>query len=264
MASPVAERRADRLVGLEAGLRYAPFVRSYGRLATASLLLIGVASCRGPAADTAQRVERFEAMLSEELGTEVELECPAMVDHSHHYCTAVVPAHEDLAFPVRVSSRGDELDYTTKRWVTGTRMTELGKHALEEKFDIEVDSLSCPTISHMPDGAKVRCDARAEGVDIPLEVSMVVKVRKLDFEPIGGVIFGEHAARVAHETLHEQGVHADVTCKRRVIVSVPGKRFECEASMPDKSVKKIHYLVNDADGAFEIGTEPPSGGADPT
>ncbi|MEX1367885.1 MAG: hypothetical protein AB1Z98_32450 [Nannocystaceae bacterium] len=207
-------------------------------------------------------------MLSEELGTEVKLECPAMVDRSPQYCTAVVPGEDDLVFPVRVTSRGDELDYATKRWVTGTRMVELGTHVLEEKLGIAVDSLTCPKISHMPDGTTVRCEASAEGITIPIDVRMVVKVRKLDFEPVGGVVLGEDAARVAHETLHEQGVHAEVTCPRRVVVSVPGKRFECDALMPDQAVGTIHYLITGPDGTFELGTEPPKMGApsgsDPT
>jgi len=199
-------------------------------------------------------------MLSEELGAEVELQCPTMVDQNHTYCTAVVSGEEELVFPVRVVSRGDDLDYTTKRWVSGKRMVELGKHTLEEKFDIKVDSLTCPPISHMPDGAKVRCDASAEGIDIPLEVSMVVKVRKLEFKPVGGVVFGDEAARVAHETLHEQGVHTEVSCSRPVVVSVVGKRFECNAVMPDKTVSTVHYLITDTKGSFELGTEPPTAG----
>lgn len=200
-------------------------------------------------------------MLSEELGTEVKLECPAMVDRSAQYCTAVVPGEDDLAFPVRVTSRGGELSYATKRWVSGTRMVEQGKHAFEEKLDIAVDSLTCPKISHMPDGTTVRCEASAEGIAIPIDVSMVVKVRKLDFEPVGGVVFGDNAARAGHETLREQGVHAEVTCPRRVVVSVPGKRFECNALMPDQAVSTIHYLITGTDGTFELGTEPPKGEA---
>ncbi len=197
-------------------------------------------------------------MLSEELGTTVELQCPAMIDQNHTYCTAVVPAEDDLVFPVQVVSRGTELDYTTKLWVFGTRMVALGKHALEEKFDITVSSLTCPTISHMPEGTTVRCQASAEGIIIPIEVGMVVKVRKLSFEPVGGVVLGEHAARTAHEALHEEGVHAEVTCERRVVVSVPGKRFECKALMPDETVSTLHYLITGTDGTFEFGTEPPA------
>jgi hypothetical protein len=176
----------------------------------------------------------------------------------------VVPEHEDLAFPVRVKSRGDKLEYTTKRWVSGTRMVKLGKHALEEKLGITVDALKCPMISHMPDGAKARCEASAEGVVIPIEVAMVIKVRKLSFEPTGGVIFGEEAARVAHEKLLERGVNADVRCPRKVVVSVPGKRFECNAILPDKTVGAIHFLITGRNGTFELGTEPPKTGKKPT
>lgn len=223
------------------------------------LLLGSLVACS--AADTAERVERFEAMLSEELGAEVQLQCPAMVDRNHIYCTAVVPAKDDLAFPVRVVSRGQELDYTTKFWVFGTKMVALGKHALEEKFDIPVTSLTCPPISHMPEGTTVRCDAQAEGVAIPVEVSMVIKVRKLKFRPVGGVVLAEHAARAAHESLLEQGINAEVTCARPVVVSVPGGRFECTALMPDRTASTIHYLITSTDGAFELGIEPPKGEA---
>ena len=232
------------------------------RLGFVVVLLASLCACKvGRAADTAERVKAFEAKLSKELGTEVQVECPTMVDQHYHYCTAVVPGEDELAFPVRVKSRGDELEYTTKRWVTGATMVKLGKHALKEKLDIAVDSLSCPMISHMPDGTKVRCDASAEGVDIPIEVGMVIKVRKLDFQPVGGVIFGDRAARVAHETLHEQGLHAEVRCPRQVVVSTPGKRFECEAVLSDKSVRSVHYLVTSSDGAFDLGTEPPKASA---
>ena len=106
-------------------------------------------------------------MLSEELGTEVKLECPAMVDSSPHYCAAVVPGEDDLVFPVRVTPQGDKLDYTTKSWVTGTRMVRLGKHALQEQLDIAVDSLTCPRISHMTNGTTMRCEASAEGYRHP-------------------------------------------------------------------------------------------------
>lgn len=241
-------------------MRYAYDVKLRETLGATALLLGSLPSCNvGHAADTAQRVKQFEAMLSEELGTEVELQCPAMVDRSHIYCTAVVPAKDDLAFPVRVVSRGQDLDYSTKLWVSGTRMVDLGTHALEEKFDIAVTSLTCPTISHMPEGTTVRCDASAEGVAIPVEVSMVVKVRKLSFQPVGGVVLGEHAARVAHEKFHEQGVHAKVTCARPVVVSVPGTRFECKALLPDQTISTIHYLITSTEGTFELGTEPPQG-----
>ncbi len=221
------------------------------------LATVTIAACMGRAADTEERVAQFEAMLSEELGAEVELECPPMVDQRPHYCTAMVVGDDELAFPVRVTSRGNDLDYTTKSWVSGTRMVELGTHALSEKLDIAVDSLTCPKISHMPDGTTVRCDAKAEGVSIPVDVRMVVKVRKLEFEPVGGVVLGDDAARAAHEMLHERGTHAEVSCKRRVVVSVPGKRFECEARLPDQTVRTIHYLVTGNDGGFELGTEPP-------
>ena len=228
------------------------------RLGEGLALLICFSACRGGApADTAERVEKFEAMLSEELGTEVKLECPAMIDQSHHYCTAVVPAHEGLAFPVRVVSRGNELDYATKRWVSGKRMVDLGTHTLEEKFDIEVDSLECPPISHMPDGATVRCEATSQGVSIPLEVSMVVKVRKLHFEPVGGVVFGDEAARVAHEALHEQGVHAEVSCPQKVVVSVAGTHFECQATMPNKTVTAVRFAITDANGSIELDADLP-------
>lgn len=219
--------------------------------------MVCLIACKGAPADTEARVEKFEAMLSEELGTEVELECPAMIDQNHHYCTAVVPAEDDLAFPVRVVSRGNELDYATKRWVSGKRMVDLGTHALEEKFDIEVDSLECPSISHMPDGATVRCDATSQGVSIPLEVSMVVKVRKLHFEPVGGVVFGDEAARVAHVALHERGIHAEVSCPRRVVVSVAGTHFECQATMPDKSISTLRFSITDTNGTFVLDAELP-------
>ena len=239
-------------------MRYRSHVEFRVNLVVAGVLLAALPSCMGRAADTKERVKRFEAKLSEELGTEVKLQCPTMVDNSYHYCTAVIPAQDDLAFPVRVTSRGDELDYTTKRWVTGARMEELGTHALKEKLDLDVDSFACPRISHMPDGAKVSCEATVEGVTIPVEVGMVLKVRKLEFEPVGGVIFGDQAARVAHETLHERGVHAEVTCDRAVVVSVPGRRFECEAHIAGKPVSTVHFLITSAEGAFELGTEPPS------
>ena len=230
-------------------------------LGVAVALVACLAACGlGRPADTEERVERFEAMLSEELGTAVELQCPPMVDRTQHYCTAVVPAYEDLVFPVRVISRGDELDYSTKLWITGARMEELGRHALQEKLDIAVDSLACPPISHMPEGATARCEASAEGITIPVEVVVVVKVRKLSFEPVGGVVFGHQAARVAHETLHEEVGHAEVTCPRKVVVSVPGRRFECTAVLPDETVRTIHYLITSAEGTFELGTEPPEAG----
>jgi len=244
-------------------MRYGFGVKFVVRLGIATVLLASLPSCKvGRAADTKERVKQFEAKLSEELGMAVKLQCPTMVDNSYHYCTAVVPEQDDLAFPVRVTSRGDELDYTTKRWVTGARMEELGRHALKEKLDIEIDSLSCPRISHMPEGATVRCDAVAEGVTIPIEVAMVLKVRKLEFTPVGGVVSGDQAARVAHETLHEQGVHAEVSCDLSVIASVPGRRFECEALIAGKPVSTVHFLITDADGSFEVGTEPPTQVAD--
>lgn len=229
------------------------------QLAGGFALMVCFSACKNAPADTAARVEKFEAMLSEELGAEVVLECPAMIDQSHHYCTAVVPSEDDLAFPVRVVSRGNELDYATKRWVSGKRMVDLGTHALEEKFGIAVDSIECPPISHMPDGAKVRCEATSQGVSIPLEVSMVVKVRKLHFEPVGGVVFGEEAARVAHEKLLERGLNAQVSCPRRVVVSVVGSRFECQATMPDKTISAVRFSITDADGSFEIDAELPEG-----
>ena len=222
----------------------------------AVLLLLG--ACKtSPAAGTNERVAQVEARLSEDLGTEVNVQCAAMVDRQHQYCTAVVPAEDDLAFPVRVKFRGDELDYTTKRWVPGARMVKLGKHALSEKLDIAVDSLTCPRISHMPDGTKVRCEASAEGVSIPIEVAMVVKVRKLTFEPVGGVIFGQDAARDGHQKLHDEGVHVEVTCSEKAIVSVPGKRFQCQATLPDKTTRAIHYLITGTGGQYELGTAPP-------
>ncbi len=224
-------------------------------------LLASLASCGvGGAADTKERVARFEAKLSKELGTEVKLQCPTMIDRHYHYCTAVVVGEEELAFPVRVMSRGNELEYTTKRWVTGANMVKLGKHALTEKLDIAVDSLTCPRISHMPDGTKVHCEASAEGVTIPVEVSMVMKVRKLHFVPVGGVVVGSNAARAAHEMVGgDQGVYAEVKCPRQVVVSVPGKRFECQAVMPDKTTHTIHFLITSKDGKFVLGTEPPQG-----
>lgn len=230
----------------------------------ATLALGCLASCQsGRAADSAERVTRYEEMLAEEIGVEVELQCPPMINHTFQYCTAVVPQQEDLAFPVRVISRDNELDYSTENWVSGRRMNELGTHTLREKYDIEVDSVSCPPISHMPDGATVRCEAKAEGVEIPLEVGMVVKVRKLEFRPAGGVVFGKEAAEAAHVALLEDGINADVTCARRVIVSVPGKRFECDARMPDNTRSKIHFLITDARGTLELGTRPPEAGSVP-
>lgn len=230
------------------------------RTGVAVYLLASLASCSGGGrADTKERVATFEAKLSKELGTEVKLECPTMIDQHYHYCTAVVVGEEDLAFPVRVKSRGNELEYTTKRWVTGANMVRLGKHALTKKLDIAVDSLTCPKVSHMPDGAKVRCEATAEGIEIPVEVSMVIKVRKLHFEPLGGVVFGRDAARVAHEKLGEDGVYTEVKCSHMLVVSVPGKRFECEAMLPDETTRTIHFLITSENGDFVFGTEPPSG-----
>jgi hypothetical protein len=204
-------------------------------------------------------VAEVEAKLSEELGTEVKVHCPTMVDNSYHYCTAEVSDDEGLTFPVRIKPRGGDVDYTTKRWVTSARMVALGKHHLGEKLGIEVDSMTCPRISHMPDGTKVRCDATAEGIAIPIEVGMVIKVRKLSFEPVGGVVFGKRAAELAHvRLLEDKGLNVKVECPQKVIVSVPGKRFECEATMPDDTVATIHFLITGKDGQLELGTEPPS------
>jgi hypothetical protein len=227
---------------------------------TVVALVTAAAGGCGRAADNEERIEQFEEMLSEELGSEVKLRCPPMVDNTSHYCTAVVPDQDDLVFPVRVVSRGNELDYATKSWVFGKRMVKLGEHALQEKYDLAVHELKCPPISHMPDGATARCEAQFEGVTIPIEVSMVEKVRKLSFRPVGGVVFGETAARVAHERIHESGEHVEVTCPRTVIVSVPGKRFECEALKSDKTSITIHYLITDSEGGFELGTTPPEAG----
>ena len=207
------------------------------------------------------RVAKFEAMLGEELGTAVELECPPMVDQTAHYCTAVLVDDEELVFPVRVISNGNDLEYTTKDWVPGARMEALGRHALEEKFNLAVDAIKCPTISHMPDGATVQCEAVAEGVTMSLDASMVVKVRKLSFKPVSGVVYGDAVARAAHEALHEKGVHAEVTCAQRVVVSVPGKRFECDAGVPGGEPKTVHVLINDAAGSFVVDDEPPKAGA---
>lgn len=213
-------------------------------------------SCKG-ARSTSELVAEVEAELSEELGAEVKVHCPTMVDQSYHYCTAEVTGHEDLAFPVRIKPGGDELHYTTKRWVTGARMVALGKHHLDEKLGITVDSLSCPMISHLPDGAKVRCEAQAEGVHIPIEVGMVIKVRKLSFEPIGGVVVGKRAAERAQKELREKGIDAEVKCPRRLVVSVSGKRFECEATLPDKTMRVVHFLITGTNGELLLGLEPP-------
>lgn len=216
-----------------------------------------VACSGGGPADTKERVARFEAKLSKELGTEVHLECPMMIDQHYHYCTAVVPEVDDLAFPVRVLSRGDELEYTTKRWVTGANMVQLGKHALKEKLDVDVEDLSCPKVSYMPDGATVRCEAKAKGVTMGIDVSMVMKVRKLHFEPVSGVVLGVDASKAGHKFLGSENVYAEVSCARAVIVSVPGKRFTCEATMPDAGKRTIHYVVTSTDGTFALGDVPP-------
>lgn len=224
-------------------------------LVLASVLSV---SCKG-ARPTSERVAEVEAALSEELGTEVKVHCPTMIDNSYHYCTAEVTGREDLVFPVRIKPRGGDVDYTTKRWVTGARMVALGKHHFGEKFGITVDSLTCPMISHMPDGTKVRCEARIEGVDVPVEVSMVTKVNKLSFEPVGGVVFGGQAAERAKSALRrDEGLDADVTCPQPVIVSVPGKRFECEATVAGETARTVHFLITDTDGNFALGTEPPT------
>lgn len=223
-------------------------------------VLVGVVACGTTGKDdTKERIARFEAKLSKELGTEVRLECPAMIDQHYHYCTAVLVEDEEVVFPVRVKSRGNELDYATKRWVTGDTMVSMGKHALTEKLDIPVEKMECPRISYMPDGAKVRCDAHAKGVDIGVEVSMEMKVRKLHFEPVAGIILGVDTERAAHEMLGEKGVYTEVKCERTVWVSVPGKRFTCEAKMPDGDATTIHFLVTSKDGKFELGRTPPPG-----
>ena len=86
----------------------------------------------------------MEAKLSKEIGTAVKLECPTMIDGHAHYCSAVVAEEgkDDIVFPVRVTSRGDELHYATKRWVTAAHMEKLGTHALKEKLDIPVEKIN--------------------------------------------------------------------------------------------------------------------------
>ncbi len=229
-----------------------------------------VVACES-AQPTSERVAVVEAKLTEELGTEVKVECPTMIDGAHHYCTAEVQGEDGVVFPVRVKPRGSDVDYTTERWVTGARMVALGKHHFQEKLGITVDSLTCPRISHMPDGTKVRCEATAEGVAIPIEVAMVAKVRKLSFDPTGGVVVSNRAAELAHvRLLEDEELNVQVKCPPSVMVSVPGKRFECEASSPDGKAVTIHFLVTGTNGELVMGTEPPkdpgpdSGGSEKT
>lgn len=225
---------------------------------------VGVASCEYSCGvgGTAETVAEVQDELAGELGTDVKLRCPTLVEGQYSYCTATVHDGEELAFPVRVERRGDDIDYTTKRWVPGLKMVELGKHALSEKLGLTVDTFSCPVIAHLPDGAKVRCEAQAEGVTIPVEVGIVAKVRKLTFEPVGGVVFGEKLASVAHEKLHNEGVHAEVTCPFEIAVSVPGKRLECTAVTPDETERTVVVRVEDTQGAVEFATEPADTGGD--
>ena len=228
-------------------------------LPIAVVLRVGVASCAlsCDGGGTAETVAIVEDKLANELGTDVTLRCPTLVGGQYSYCTATVQDGEELAFPVRIMRQNDDIDYTTKRWVPGLKMVELGKHALREKLELTVDTLSCPVIAHMPDGAKVRCEARSEGVAIPVEVGIVAKVRKLSFEPVGGVVFGEKLASLAHETLHKKGVHAEVSCPFEIAVSVPGKRLECTAVIPNETERTIYVLVKDSEGAVELDEEPP-------
>ena len=52
---------------------------------------------------------------------------------------------------------------------------------------------------------------------IPVEVTMIVKVRKLNFMPVGGVVLGADAARTAHKMFGDEGLYANVKCPKQVV-----------------------------------------------
>ncbi len=199
--------------------------------------------------DSKDKAERaIEKALLEETGLAVAITCPEIEKEGATRCDG--KTKEGVVFPIEISSAKDKWSYQTVGVAFGDKVEAAFAPIYKNKFGLVLDKFVCPPV--FLQGELTTCMGESQGVQVPIEVTYLVKDGKddLDFNPKGGLVIVSKLEAFFLEKNQDKGV-TKVDCgKARLMVSKPNFEFKCGLLGAEGVVGTVSVLIKDEDGHF--------------